>query len=42
MMGEALTQFKIKLVIATIMSEYRLKLAKTPTEKQQRLGLTLT
>ncbi len=41
-MGEALAQFEMKLVIATIMSEYRLKLADSQPEKQQRRGLTLT
>ena len=40
-MGEALAQFEMKLVIATIMSEYHLKLADTQPEKQQRRGLTL-
>ncbi len=40
-MGEALAQFEMKLVIATIMSEYRLKLADTHPEKPQRRGLTL-
>ncbi|MDJ0844598.1 cytochrome P450 [Crocosphaera sp.] len=41
-MGEALAQFEMKLAIATIMSEYRLKLADNQPEKQQRRGLTLS
>ncbi|ACB53173.1 cytochrome P450 [Crocosphaera subtropica ATCC 51142] len=40
--GEALAQFEMKLVIATIMSQYCLKLADTQPEKQQRRGLTLS
>ncbi|MDJ0659485.1 MAG: cytochrome P450 [Crocosphaera sp.] len=40
--GEALAQFEMKLVVATIMSEYCLKLADNQPEKQQRRGLTLS
>ncbi|MDJ0598563.1 MAG: cytochrome P450 [Crocosphaera sp.] len=39
--GEALAQFEMRLVIATIMSKYHLKLGDTQPEKQQRRGLTL-
>ena len=40
-MGEALAQFEMKLVIATILSHYRLSLMEQKPEKQQRRGLTL-
>ncbi|MGB5770468.1 MAG: cytochrome P450 [Crocosphaera sp.] len=40
-MGEALAQFEMKLVIATIVSQYQLKLVDTQPETQQRRGLTL-
>lgn len=40
--GEALAQFEMKLVIATIVSQYHLKLADTQPETQQRRGVTLS
>ncbi|MGK7878611.1 MAG: cytochrome P450 [Crocosphaera sp.] len=40
-MGEALAQFEMKLVIATIMSHYQLKLADSQPEIQKRRGVTL-
>ncbi|MDJ0509053.1 MAG: cytochrome P450 [Crocosphaera sp.] len=40
-MGEALAQFEMKLVVATIMSEYQLRLADSKPETQKRRGLTL-
>lgn len=39
--GEALAQFEMKLVIATIISHYRLTLGDTQPEKPQRRGVTL-
>ncbi len=40
--GEALAQFEMKLVIATVMSHYRLALGDTQPEKPQRRGVTLS
>ncbi|MEA5509157.1 cytochrome P450 [Crocosphaera sp. UHCC 0190] len=40
-LGEALAQFEMKLVLATIMTNYQLKLGDTRPEKLQRRGVTL-
>jgi unspecific monooxygenase len=39
--GEALAQFEMKLVLATILSEYRLTLVDKKRERPQRRGVTL-
>lgn len=39
--GEVLAQFEMKLVLATILSRYQLKLAKQEPERLQRRGVTL-
>ncbi|ACK65183.1 cytochrome P450 [Rippkaea orientalis PCC 8801] len=40
-LGEALAQFEMKLVLATIIANYQLKLAEKQPEKLQRRGFTL-
>ncbi|MGV2829697.1 cytochrome P450 [Myxosarcina sp. GI1(2024)] len=39
--GEALAQFELKLVLATVVSQYQLALASNRPEKPQRRGVTL-